>query len=215
MAALLTRADYQLTAKRARPGDSAQSRVFTLSVWRPVAHALRVSEGGARTRERPGRPSTWPTRTSTGCPGTRWGIAASPEDRSWEWPDATPPLGRRQPPARVVHDLDRTSAPRKNHLVSSAPPRPDVRVLASVRERRARGWGGNVRRTGSTRPVFFASAMLHCPKCHSESVRRTGRKGLLERLLSRAYIYPFRCQDCGRRFKAFRWRTRYTRDIRW
>jgi hypothetical protein len=42
-------------------------------------------------------------------------------------------------------------------------------------------------------------------------VRRSGRAGALERLLSAAYIYPFRCQRCGRRFFALTWGARYAR----
>lgn len=50
---------------------------------------------------------------------------------------------------------------------------------------------------------------VRCPKCRSESIRRSSRKGLIERLLSLAYVYPFRCQRCERRFRRLRWRERY------
>lgn len=50
-----------------------------------------------------------------------------------------------------------------------------------------------------------------CPKCGSDLVGRTHRKGLLERLVSFGYVYPFRCQACQRRFRRFRWRERYVR----
>jgi hypothetical protein len=42
------------------------------------------------------------------------------------------------------------------------------------------------------------------------------RLGVGERLLSVFYIYPFRCQVCGRRFHALQWGVRYARltDLR-
>jgi hypothetical protein len=45
----------------------------------------------------------------------------------------------------------------------------------------------------------------NCPKCSAEFVRRVSRRGAFERLLSSVYIYPFRCQLCGYRFKLFQW----------
>ena len=50
-----------------------------------------------------------------------------------------------------------------------------------------------------------------CPKCGSAHVGRTHRAGFTERVLSVAYVYPFRCQVCQRRFRRFRWRERYVR----
>ena len=50
---------------------------------------------------------------------------------------------------------------------------------------------------------------LRCRECKSESVRRSGREGFFERLLSLAYVYPFRCAECQHRFLRFRWRERY------
>lgn len=52
---------------------------------------------------------------------------------------------------------------------------------------------------------------LTCPKCRSPFVRRVGRDGAVERLLSVAYVYPFRCQICELRFKRLRWGERYVR----
>jgi DNA-binding cell septation regulator SpoVG len=49
-----------------------------------------------------------------------------------------------------------------------------------------------------------------CPKCSSEYVKRASRVGL-ERLMSLFYIYPFRCQPCGHRFRLFQWGVTYTR----
>lgn len=50
-----------------------------------------------------------------------------------------------------------------------------------------------------------------CPRCGRRVVRRAPRIGALERLASRVFVYPFRCQPCGRRFRALTWGVRYTR----
>ena len=42
-------------------------------------------------------------------------------------------------------------------------------------------------------------------------MQRGQRRGAVEKLLSLFYVYPFRCQACGHRFLALRWRVRYTR----
>lgn len=52
---------------------------------------------------------------------------------------------------------------------------------------------------------------LGCPRCKGEFVRRSSRKTLVERLASAASIFPFRCQLCQHRFKAFRPGERYVR----
>jgi predicted nucleic acid-binding Zn ribbon protein len=49
-----------------------------------------------------------------------------------------------------------------------------------------------------------------CPKCSSEYVKRASRVGL-ERLMSLFYVYPFRCQWCGHRFRLFQWGVTYRR----
>jgi hypothetical protein len=41
---------------------------------------------------------------------------------------------------------------------------------------------------------------IHCPKCASSDVRRSGRRGWLDKLLKDIYIKPFRCLYCGARF---------------
>ena len=50
-----------------------------------------------------------------------------------------------------------------------------------------------------------------CPMCHEDYVRRVRREGLGERLLSQFYLYPFRCQLCGKRFRARQPGVRYVR----
>lgn len=51
----------------------------------------------------------------------------------------------------------------------------------------------------------------HCPRCRSEVIERAGRAGRLDRLLSLAYVYPFRCQSCLHRFRLMVWGQRYVR----
>src|SRR5499433_4610648 len=51
-----------------------------------------------------------------------------------------------------------------------------------------------------------------CPKCSSDYVERAHRVGL-ERLISFFYIYPFRCQPCGHRFRLLQWGVTYTKGM--
>jgi c-di-GMP-binding flagellar brake protein YcgR len=44
---------------------------------------------------------------------------------------------------------------------------------------------------------------LHCPICGAPFVRVTYQEGAVERLLSCANVFPFRCQLCTNRFRAF------------
>lgn len=50
-----------------------------------------------------------------------------------------------------------------------------------------------------------------CPRCSREYIRRVGRVGLGERLISLFYVYPFRCQLCGHRFQLLQWGVKYKR----
>ena len=50
-----------------------------------------------------------------------------------------------------------------------------------------------------------------CPRCSKEYVRRVSRVGPGERLISLFYVYPFRCQLCGHRFKLLQWGVKYRR----
>jgi hypothetical protein len=52
---------------------------------------------------------------------------------------------------------------------------------------------------------------LRCPNCARDFVRRVARSGLSEVLLSFFYIYPFKCQLCGERFRSRQWGVRYIR----
>jgi hypothetical protein len=48
----------------------------------------------------------------------------------------------------------------------------------------------------------ITTALLRCPQCTSTLVRRSHRRGS-ERLLSLLTLYPFRCEECGTRFRRF------------
>ena len=52
----------------------------------------------------------------------------------------------------------------------------------------------------------------HCSVCRKQFVRRAHRKGLIEVFLSLFFVYPFRCQLCGRRFLALQWGYRYVKE---
>jgi hypothetical protein len=54
-------------------------------------------------------------------------------------------------------------------------------------------------------------ADIKCPNCSREFVRRVSRAGLAEKLLSVFYVYPFKCQLCGERFRALQHGVRYVR----
>jgi hypothetical protein len=46
--------------------------------------------------------------------------------------------------------------------------------------------------------------MKYCPRCQSERIHQSRRKGILERvLLAAIFVRPFRCERCDDRF--FRW----------
>ncbi len=49
---------------------------------------------------------------------------------------------------------------------------------------------------------------LHCPACGTSFVRVTFQDGTMGRLLNRLNVFPFRCQLCTNRFRAFRPGTR-------
>jgi predicted HAD superfamily Cof-like phosphohydrolase len=55
------------------------------------------------------------------------------------------------------------------------------------------------------------SLTMRCPQCGKSFVRRSHRQGLKERLLSLVYLYPFRCQVCAHRFRAFQFRSQYVK----
>ena len=67
------------------------------------------------------------------------------------------------------------------------------------------------RREGST--SRGEGLTMRCPRCGKSFVRRSHRQGLKERLLSLVYLYPFRCQVCANRFRAFQFRSRYVKRI--
>lgn len=44
---------------------------------------------------------------------------------------------------------------------------------------------------------------LHCPNCGTPFVRVTHQNGMMERVLNQLNIFPFRCQLCMNKFRAF------------
>ncbi len=59
----------------------------------------------------------------------------------------------------------------------------------------------------STMPMqlTFAKRISECPDCGGNSVRRSMRKGFVERVWFRlALVWPYRCDDCDSRFWGFR-----------
>jgi hypothetical protein len=54
-------------------------------------------------------------------------------------------------------------------------------------------------------------AKIKCPHCGRDFVRRSSRAGRAEILLSVFYVYPYRCQLCGHRFRSFQPGVRYTK----
>ena len=54
-------------------------------------------------------------------------------------------------------------------------------------------------------------ANIKCPNCAREFVRRVSRVGLIENILGFFYVYPFKCQICGFRFRYFQRGVRYIR----
>ena len=54
------------------------------------------------------------------------------------------------------------------------------------------------------------SLMITCPECGG-STRRSVRATLREFLFSIVYVYPFRCIECGHRFRRLQWGIRYVR----
>ena len=54
-------------------------------------------------------------------------------------------------------------------------------------------------------------AQPNCPNCSRQFVRRVSCIGSAETLLAYFYIYPFKCQLCGFRFRMPQWGVRYVR----
>jgi hypothetical protein len=45
----------------------------------------------------------------------------------------------------------------------------------------------------------------HCPNCASRAIRRSRKKGLLERtLLAALFVNPYRCETCDERYYRLR-----------
>ena len=69
--------------------------------------------------------------------------------------------------------------------------------------------------TKSTMPADFSNSdHSQCPSCRKHTTRRSCRKNIFERILSLAYVYPFRCHSCGTRFFKVQWGVRYKKVFR-
>jgi hypothetical protein len=77
------------------------------------------------------------------------------------------------------------------------------RTLAEAAARPGPGREPSTRDPDGDRCDNPAVSSLKCPKCGSQQVRRSRRRGV-ERLLSLARIYPFRCEHCCERFLTVR-----------
>ena len=64
----------------------------------------------------------------------------------------------------------------------------------------------------SQEPVSDVGKNIRCPHCARDFVRRVSNAGLLEVLSSLFYVYPFKCQLCGHRFRFLQWGVRYIRS---
>lgn len=52
--------------------------------------------------------------------------------------------------------------------------------------------------------ITFAKKIHECPVCTSASVRRSTRRGFVERIWFRlAFVWPYRCDECDSRFWGF------------
>jgi PilZ domain len=52
---------------------------------------------------------------------------------------------------------------------------------------------------------------VKCPNCARDFGRRVSRSDSLETFFSLFYVYPFKCQLCGFRFRSLQWGVRYVR----
>jgi hypothetical protein len=52
--------------------------------------------------------------------------------------------------------------------------------------------------------LHFAKTLYSCPHCQSPAIRRSTRRGFVERVFLRfALVWPYRCDDCDSRFWGF------------
>jgi len=52
--------------------------------------------------------------------------------------------------------------------------------------------------------LCFAKTLYTCPNCESPLIRRSTRRGFVERVLLRlAMVWPYRCDECDARFWGF------------
>ncbi|WP_455388387.1 PilZ domain-containing protein [Petrachloros mirabilis] len=54
---------------------------------------------------------------------------------------------------------------------------------------------------------------LHCPNCGTPFVRVTHQDGMMERVLNQLNVFPFRCQLCMNKFRAFHTESRQSTHV--
>lgn len=59
--------------------------------------------------------------------------------------------------------------------------------------------------------ISIRHSSQHCPRCGERFTRRCRRRGFVEYVFRRLFVYPFRCQLCGHRFRVLAWRIRYAK----
>jgi hypothetical protein len=63
--------------------------------------------------------------------------------------------------------------------------------------------------------LCFAKTLYSCPNCESSMIRRSMRRGFVERVFLRlTLVWPYRCDDCDLRFWGFQRQVPAQRDAR-
>ncbi len=63
--------------------------------------------------------------------------------------------------------------------------------------------------------LCFAKTLYTCPNCESSMIRRSMRRGFVERVFLRlTLVWPYRCDDCDLRFWGFQRQVPAQRDSR-
>jgi hypothetical protein len=63
--------------------------------------------------------------------------------------------------------------------------------------------------------LCFAKTLYACPNCESNKIRRSPRRGFVERVFLRmTFVWPYRCDNCDLRFWGFLRKVPVVRDSR-
>jgi hypothetical protein len=99
-------------------------------------------------------------------------------------------------------DLGRTNKARDANRRYRQPSHNLSDLMATDSLKRLRAGAAKVTLTEAR--TYSINRERHCPGCRSKLVRRSHRRNWFEKALSLAFILPFRCQGCGRRFWSVR-----------